>query len=372
MAADRLRFYPVVFVCCLVVAFGSHVRKLTSDDLRNVGQSTKKDFIAVFFDKLAIRKAYPKFIREFDKSSDVLDPFGIELARVDCAEQSSVSKCSSNEHKISVYRRDDPNVSEDLDLSYMFNEDSIVANLLQIALSDDFYYISDEPSFNEVLNEGRGRNDVILCFVKGLGMKEHRHFLELVHYSKHEALFALTTDDQVAKKFGLSTDRNAAVSLFHCKQKTNSKDQCVSTQYKGKINKTPLIRFLKTRTLPKYVILPRNRTTVFDSLALPLNRVFVFSDKISEFETEELEQMVMGFQGSIGVILVDVNDHKDMLASFGLAEESNFPTAAFVPFKGNNDNMTYIELYPENVVMFTINNLKNFIKPLLRSFRRIQ
>ena len=33
------------------------------------------------------------------------------------------------------------------------------------------------------------------------------------------------------------------------------------------------------------------------------------------------------------------NDHKDMLASFGLAEESNFPTAAFVPFKGNNDNM---------------------------------
>lgn len=52
MAADRLRFYPVVFVCCLVVAFGSHVRKLTSDDLRNVGQSTKKDFIAVFFDKL--------------------------------------------------------------------------------------------------------------------------------------------------------------------------------------------------------------------------------------------------------------------------------------------------------------------------------
>lgn len=34
------------------------------------------------------------------------------------------------------------------------------------------------------------------------------------------------------------------------------------------------------------------------------------------------------------------NDHKDMLASFGLEEESNFPTAAFVPpAKGNNDNM---------------------------------
>ena len=32
------------------------------------------------------------------------------------------------------------------------------------------------------------------------------------------------------------------------------------------------------------------------------------------------------------------NEHKDMLSSFGLAEDSNFPTAAFVPAKGDNDS----------------------------------
>lgn len=54
------------------------------------------------------------------------------------------------------------------------------------------------------------------------------------------------------------------------------------------------------------VILPSDRTTVYDSLMFPVDRVFVFSDKISELQSEELEQMAVEFQGSIGVILVDV------------------------------------------------------------------
>ena len=54
------------------------------------------------------------------------------------------------------------------------------------------------------------------------------------------------------------------------------------------------------------VILPSDRTTVYDTLPTPINRVFVFSDEISELQTLELEQMVVEFQGSIGVILVNV------------------------------------------------------------------
>ena len=54
------------------------------------------------------------------------------------------------------------------------------------------------------------------------------------------------------------------------------------------------------------VILPGERTTVYDSLTFPVNRVFVFSDKISKLQSEELEQMAVEFQGSTGVILVDV------------------------------------------------------------------
>jgi len=38
-------------------------------------------------------------------------------------------------------------------------------------LSGDFNYVSDKESFDELLSEGQGRKDVVLCFVKGLGMK---------------------------------------------------------------------------------------------------------------------------------------------------------------------------------------------------------
>lgn len=54
------------------------------------------------------------------------------------------------------------------------------------------------------------------------------------------------------------------------------------------------------------VILPNDRTTIYDSLTFPVNKVFVFSSKISELQSVELEQMAVEFQGSIGVILVDV------------------------------------------------------------------
>lgn len=33
------------------------------------------------------------------------------------------------------------------------------------------------------------------------------------------------------------------------------------------------------------------------------------------------------------------NEHINLLSSFGLSEDNNFPTAAFVPAKANNDNM---------------------------------
>lgn len=368
MAAYRscCSFQVLFYVCCLFLpAFGSHVRQLSSNDLKDIGKSTTKDFIVVFFDKPAIRKSNPKITRVFAKSSSILDSFGFELAKVDCTKE-TVSKCSSKDQKVLVYRKGDSTVLEELDLSYLFDEDSIVANLLHISLGNKFLYISDEQSLRELLSESQGRNDVIFFFVKGIGMKEHRQFLEMVHFStSSDILFAMTTDDTIPKKYGHSTGHDAALSLFHCK---DMKGECRSTHYKGKIDKMPLLRFLQSQTLPKYVVLPRNRITVYDSLPLAVNRVFVFSDKTSDHETQELEKMVMEFQGSVGVILVDVKEHKEVLSSFGLAESSNFPTAAFVPVNGNaTDNTTYVELFPENVVVFTINNLKNFVKPLLEN-----
>lgn len=37
--------------------------------------------------------------------------------------------------------------------------------------------------------------------------------------------------------------------------------------------------------------------------------------------------------------------HKNMLSSFGLSEESSFPTAAFVPVKSKNDNLVTENFY---------------------------
>ena len=42
-------------------------------------------------------------------------------------------------------------------------------------------------------------------------------------------------------------------------------------------------------------------------------------------------------------------EHKDMLASFGLTDDSNFPTAAFLPAKRSNSNSLVI-----NIIYFKI------------------
>ena len=39
---------------------------------------------------------------------------------------------------------------------------------------------------------------------------------------------------------------------------------------------------------------------------MAIDKVYVFSDKISDLETEELNDMVKELHGSVGVILVDV------------------------------------------------------------------
>ena len=57
--------------------------------------------------------------------------------------------------------------------------------------------------------------------------------------------------------YRLSTDRNAGLFLFHCKEKTDSKGQCRLTQFKGKLDKIQLVRFLQSQTLPKYVSISR-------------------------------------------------------------------------------------------------------------------
>lgn len=45
---------------------------------------------------------------------------------------------------------------------------------------------------------------------------------------------------------------------------------------------------------------------MYDSLPVAVDKVYVFSDKISDLETEELSDMVKELDGSVGVILVDV------------------------------------------------------------------
>ena len=56
MAAHRsstsCRFEVLIFVSSLFsLGISSQVRLLTTEDLTNIGESTTKDFIAVFFDK---------------------------------------------------------------------------------------------------------------------------------------------------------------------------------------------------------------------------------------------------------------------------------------------------------------------------------
>ena len=126
---------------------------------------------------------------------------------------------------------------------------------------------------------------------------EHRFFLESVHRSKDDMLFALTTNVAIATEYGcvfkkgmlyyvkllspsffhwhlplskkkiapcnvcltffglfsISSSVPAAIFLLHCKGVKTNGEECHITHYHGKIGQIPLRRFFQAQTLPKYV-----------------------------------------------------------------------------------------------------------------------
>ena len=51
----------------------------------------------------------------------------------------------------------------------------------------------------------------------------------------------------------ISTQGDAAVVLFHCKEQMIAARGCRTTQYQGKINKVHLAQFVQAQRIPKYV-----------------------------------------------------------------------------------------------------------------------
>lgn len=42
---------------------------------------------------------------------------------------------------------------------------------VSISLEERFFHVSNEESLKELISEGKGKQDIVFCFVQGLGVK---------------------------------------------------------------------------------------------------------------------------------------------------------------------------------------------------------
>ncbi|KAK3726894.1 hypothetical protein QZH41_016693, partial [Actinostola sp. cb2023] len=117
------------------------------------------------------------------------------------------------------------------------------------------------------------------------------------------------------------------------------------------------------------VYLSENGTTVYDSLPLSVHKAYIFTDDVDKLDQVGLKSITDDYYGIVGVIIVDVKKHKDKLSSFGLSDKDSFPTGAFVPAAPRKSE-PIVELFPDNVVMFLMENFKYMLGECLYNSKK--
>ncbi|XP_031567813.1 thioredoxin domain-containing protein 16-like [Actinia tenebrosa] len=361
-----LKFGVVLFLVMLSMlpwqSSAKSLLDLTLDEYNNLSSSKPSSFIAVHFDNKDVRRKFPILLKELRKSSDILQTYGIQIARINC-EGISIQPCKEE----NIYTFRNGVFEETHELEVMFNEDSIVSNLLQTLLKNEVQFISTFENGQRMIQEAKEqKKDLVFSYVKGLGNHDHAIVTKIAFVYAENIMFGLTTDTKLAVKFeGLFTDAGS-LAVYMCKDAPQDQDKPCKVVKAKKMSVIYIAKLLQMLRVPKYVYLPDNGTNVYDTLPLSVDKLYIFTDKIEEINENEVKIMADDFAGIGGIIIVDVNKHKDKMDEFGLSAKDSFPTAAYVPASSTKSKPN-VELFPKNNFVFSMDNVKFFLNQFLQN-----
>ncbi|XP_013406303.1 thioredoxin domain-containing protein 16-like [Lingula anatina] len=318
---------------------------------------------AVYF----FKKDFPglsKFLKEYERSARMLAVFNIKLAKVSCQQYAVQPYCSKKNSERSVYTFRDGTEFMDLELDTMFDVDSIIGNLLQLALLEEVPIISTESELGELQKRHQGQNDIVFAWLKSVGSYEHRIFMWVAFvYHTKGIKFALTTDKKVVSKMiDGDTNKKALMWVFRCKQATTGK--CDSNQYEGKMDLASVIKYSKTLYLPLVHPLV-DSTTPYDNEMKGIVYV-MHSGQIEKVYVDSVAmKLALTFEGVAGVVTVDVDKvGKGVLQSRGLQPPSEIPNIAVQMLEPQKKDVSYMndEFSEGNALAFVTKFMQDFLE----------
>ncbi|KAM4014089.1 thioredoxin domain-containing protein 16 isoform 1-T4 [Anomaloglossus baeobatrachus] len=286
---------------CLVIGASLLLPELTTDnysDLLLPGRTSLLYFSSVGPSSNAL------FLEELQKSSSVLQDYGISVAKVICGEDAALRFCAEE----NAYLFRGSKLLRAFPTDTLFDVNAIVANVLFVLLYNEVRYITSTPELRKLEDAAKGKKNIVFAYVQAIGTPEHRYVMEaaFAHGSTHQ--FVVTTETNVLKNISAEDPSLIAARLafIHCKAVTDVSQKCWRTLSDQPLTTISVHRFLKLMGLPLVVECsgdPDDFTSVHLQLGLPV--IFILSQhETYEVDVETAEEAARQLLGKAGVAVL--------------------------------------------------------------------
>ncbi|XP_077126132.1 thioredoxin domain-containing protein 16 isoform X2 [Ranitomeya variabilis] len=261
---------------CLVVGAAHVLPVLTTDDYSDFLQPGTTSLL--YFSSAGL-SGNVIFLEELQKSSPVLQDYGISVAKVICGEEAALRFCAE-------------------DNAYLFS----------VLLYNEVRYITSTPELRKLEDAAKGKKNIVFAYVHAIGTPEHRYVMEaaFVHGSTHQ--FVVTTETNVLKNISAEDPSlvPARLAFIHCKSVTGVSQKCRRSLSDQPLTTISVHRFLKLMGLPLVVQSsgdPEEFSSVHLQLGLPV--IFILSQQDTyEADMETAEDVAWQLLGKAGVAVL--------------------------------------------------------------------
>lgn len=230
------------------------------------------------------------------------------MAQVDCTIENVPKYCENNLVLKEAYLFRGNILLRSFAVDTLFDVDAIVANVLFVLLFNEIKYVSSSVELHDIENEMKGRGDVIITFVRAIGVPEHRAIMETAFVYGAKYQFVLTTEQSVLEDLESEDSDKLSARLWfcHCKMVLGRTQPCKRSLFEQPLTTVNIHSYLKVLEAPLVMELsvgPEDVSTVHMQLKMPV--VFLFTQRETyEQDRQTAESVAWQLLGKAGVVLV--------------------------------------------------------------------
>ncbi|KAJ8290240.1 hypothetical protein GJAV_G00010400 [Gymnothorax javanicus] len=255
------------------------------------------------------------FLGHLKMSADVLEDYGISVAKVNCTSEKVSMYCTGEKVMTKVYLFRGPSVLKYFDMDTVFDVDAIVAHVLFGVLFNEVKHVQTLAELQNIERIAKRLTDIVLAYVQVLGLPEHRAVMEATFVYSAKYQFVLTTGGSVLKHMGVEDPSSIQSGLWflHCKEVLLPSDPCRHTALRKPLSTLHIYTFLQLMEAPlvmESVKDPTQVETIHSHLGTPVLFLFTQQDTLS-LDRSSAVDLAWRLRGEAGLVLIS-RDNPDM------------------------------------------------------------